>query len=78
MRRRSVTAVLALAFALFVGVAAAQSTFRNAIGVDPDSLDPPPGTTTTARNVLCYMVEPLVAMHQRKRPFAGRGAEVRG
>jgi len=62
MRRRSVTAVLALAFALFVGVAAAQSTFRIAIGVDPDSLDPAQGTTTTVDNVLDYMVEPLVTI----------------
>jgi len=62
MRRRSVTAVVAIAVALFLGVAVAQSTFRIAIGVDPDTLDPAQGTTTTVDNVLDYVVEPLVTI----------------
>ncbi len=62
MRRRSLTAVLAVLFALFAGAALAQQTFRIAIGVDPDSLDPAQGTTTTVDNVLDYVVQPLVTI----------------
>ncbi|MEJ2359042.1 MAG: ABC transporter substrate-binding protein [Deinococcales bacterium] len=64
MRRRSLTAVVALVFALLAGAALAQQTFRIAIGVDPDSLDPAQGTTTTVDNVLDYMVQPLVTIDE--------------
>jgi peptide/nickel transport system substrate-binding protein len=40
----------------------ASQTFRMAIGVDPDSLDPAGQTTTTVQNILDYIVEPLVRM----------------
>ena len=62
MRKRSSTAFVAIVFALLAGAALAQSTFRIAIGVDPDSLDPAQGTTTTVDNVLDYMVQPLVTI----------------
>ncbi len=62
MRRRSLTAFVVLVFALLAGAALAQQTFRIAIGVDPDSLDPAQGTTTTVDNVLDYVVQPLVTI----------------
>ncbi len=64
MRKRSSTAFVAIVFALLAGAALAQSTFRIAIGVDPDSLDPAQGTTTTVDNVLDYMVQPLVTIDE--------------
>ncbi len=36
------------------------ATFRVAIGVDPDTLDPAGQTTTTVQNIVDYMVETLV------------------
>ncbi len=40
------------------------ATFRIAIGVDPDTLDPAGQTTTTVQNIVDYMVETLVAMDE--------------
>jgi peptide/nickel transport system substrate-binding protein len=55
-------AVLALALAVALaapGPAGAAGTFRIAIGVDPDTLDPAQMTTTTVANVVDYVVETL-------------------
>jgi peptide/nickel transport system substrate-binding protein len=41
------------------GIASAAGTFRIAIGIDPDTLDPIQTTTTTAANVVDYVVETL-------------------
>ena len=63
---RSAAAVLAgLVLALASGTLAAPggpTTFRIAIGIDPDTLDPAQTTTTTAANVLDYVVETLTTM----------------
>ncbi len=48
-----------------LGFAFAQSTFRIAIGVDPDTLDPAAGTTTTVDNIVDYMAETLVAINEQ-------------
>src|SRR5262249_6652591 len=56
--RLSAVAVAVLAAAVLPGAAAA-ATFRVAIGIDPDTLDPVQTTTTTVANVLDYMVETL-------------------
>ncbi len=45
-----------------VASAAASPTFRVAVDVDPDSLDPAGQTTTTVANVVDYMVETLVTL----------------
>ncbi len=70
MRRAGVLVV-----ALLVGLAAvyggwaapAPTTFRIAIGIDPDTLDPAQTTTTTAANVLDYVVETLTTMDPEGR-----------
>lgn len=57
-------ATLALALALvgaLAGVSAA-ATFRVAVGVDPDTLDPVQMTTTTVANMVDYVVETLTAI----------------
>jgi peptide/nickel transport system substrate-binding protein len=41
------------------GPAGAAGTFRIAIGVDPDTLDPAQMTTTTVANIVDYVVETL-------------------
>ncbi len=64
MRIRTRTVLLAVTLAAFIGVAAAQQTFRIAIGVDPDSLDPAQNTTTTVANVIDYVVQPLVTIDE--------------
>jgi peptide/nickel transport system substrate-binding protein len=56
-------AVVMLAVVL-AGSALAQSTFRIAIGVDADSLDPAQGTTTTVDNIVDYMVETLIGIDE--------------
>lgn len=42
----------------------APATFRIAVGVDPDTLDPAGQTTTTIANMVDYMVETLVTIDQ--------------
>jgi peptide/nickel transport system substrate-binding protein len=58
-------AALALALtlaALTPGPARAAGTFRIAVGVDPDTLDPVQMTTTTVANIVDYVVETLTAI----------------
>lgn len=57
---RAVVAVLLL----LAPASLAQSTFRIAIGVDPDSLDPVQGTTTTVDNILDYVVQTLTTLDE--------------
>jgi peptide/nickel transport system substrate-binding protein len=52
----------ALVLFLLPGAALAQETFRIAIGIDPDTLDPAQGTTTTVDNIVDYMAETLIAI----------------
>lgn len=61
--RNRLAPLLAL-LALIAGSAFAQETFRIAIGVDPDTLDPAQSTTTTVDNVMDYMAETLVAIDE--------------
>ncbi len=49
---------------LVAGVAMAQETFRIAIGVDADSLDPVQGTTTTIDNIVDYMAQTLMGIDE--------------
>src|SRR5690606_3321173 len=49
---------------LLAGTALAQETFRIAIGVDADSLDPVQGTTTTIDNIIDYMAETLMGIDE--------------
>ncbi len=61
---RGITKAL-LVLALFLaGSALAQSTFRIAIGVDADSLDPVQGTTTTIDNIVDYMAQTLIGIDE--------------
>lgn len=60
--KRSVPLILVLLLVPFLGAAAAQETFRIAIGVDPDTMDPAQGTTTTVDNIMDYMAQTLVAI----------------
>ncbi|MBI3028406.1 MAG: ABC transporter substrate-binding protein [Candidatus Rokubacteria bacterium] len=65
MTRRLVLAVLVCL--LFGGVMAGQAsaaTFRIAVGVDPDTLDPVQMTTTTVANMVDYVVETLTFLDQ--------------
>lgn len=62
--RRFPLAPLLVLLGLIAGTAFAQETFRIAIGVDPDTLDPVQGTTTTVDNVLDYVVEPLAIIDE--------------
>ncbi len=50
--------------AMVTTLAFAQPTFRIAIGVDPDTLDPVQSTTTTVDNIIDYMAEPLVTINE--------------
>ncbi len=43
-------------------------TFRIAVGIDPDTLDPALGTTTTVSNIVDYMVETLVVTDKDGNP----------
>lgn len=54
------TALLVLAPSL----AASAATFRIAIGIDPDTLDPVQMTTTTVANVVDYVVETLTTIDE--------------
>jgi len=63
MQRIWLAPVLVLV-ALLAGTATAQETFRIAIGVDPDTLDPAQSTTTTVDNVMDYMAETLVGIDE--------------
>ena len=49
---------------LLLGTVQAQETFRIAIGVDADSLDPVQGTTTTVDNIVDYMAETLMGIDE--------------
>lgn len=49
---------------LLLGTVQAQETFRIAIGVDADSLDPVQGTTTTVDNIVDYMAETLIGIDE--------------
>jgi len=65
---------VALAVAVLAGPAGealAQSTFRIAVGVDPDTLDPVQMTTTTVANIVDYTVETLTFLDEdgRVRPM---------
>ncbi|HEX7003043.1 MAG TPA: ABC transporter substrate-binding protein [Trueperaceae bacterium] len=51
-----------LAVLLSFGVA--QETFRIAIGVDADTLDPVQGTTTTVDNIVDYMAQTLIGIDE--------------
>lgn len=58
-----VTAVAGLiALILAIGPAAAATTFRIAVGIDPDTLDPVQMTTTTVGNMVDYVVETLTIL----------------
>ncbi len=58
--RRLAPVALALLVVFAVpGVAAAAGTFRIAVGVDPDTVDPVQQTTTTVANMVDYVVETL-------------------
>jgi peptide/nickel transport system substrate-binding protein len=57
-------AVLCVAMVL-MGTASGASTFRVAVGIDPDTLDPVQMTTTTVANMVDYIVETLVTIDQR-------------
>jgi peptide/nickel transport system substrate-binding protein len=58
-----------VALAALVGVAlpgaGSAATFRIAIGIDPDTLDPAQMTTTTVANVVDYVVETLTFLDQK-------------
>jgi len=49
---------------LLAGTSLAQETFRIAIGVDADSLDPVQGTTTTIDNIIDYMAQTLIGIDE--------------
>ncbi len=55
-----------LALAVGVGPAAA-ATFRIAVGVDPDTLDPVQTTTTTVGNIIDYVAETLTRLDENGR-----------
>ena len=74
MTRRLALAVLA--FLIFGGLAAGPAvaaTFRIAVGVEPDTLDPVQMTTTTVANMVDYVVETLAFLDQdgKVRPMLG-------
>jgi ABC-type transport system substrate-binding protein len=63
--RTLVAAIAALALFLpDTGLAQTASTFRAAVGVDPDTLDPVQMTTTTVANMVDYVVETLTFIDQ--------------
>ncbi|HEX6988935.1 MAG TPA: ABC transporter substrate-binding protein, partial [Bacillota bacterium] len=62
-------AALAVVSALLVltacgGGGSAETEFRIAVGIDPDTLDPAGQTTTTVQNMVDYVVETLVDIDQ--------------
>ncbi len=48
-----------------VGLAGAATTFRAAVGVEPDTLDPVQMTTTTVANMVDYVVETLTFIDEK-------------
>jgi peptide/nickel transport system substrate-binding protein len=62
--RLAVVALAALVGVTLPGVGSA-ATFRIAIGIDPDTLDPAQMTTTTVANVVDYVVETLTFLDQK-------------
>lgn len=61
---RGITKPLLVLAMLLAGTSLAQETFRIAIGVDADSLDPVQGTTTTIDNIIDYMAETLIGIDE--------------
>jgi peptide/nickel transport system substrate-binding protein len=61
-RALAFTALLAVAGLAGLPGAASAATFRLAIGIDPDTLDPVQTTTTTSGNILDYVLETLTTM----------------
>lgn len=61
---RGITKALLVLAMLLAGTSLAQETFRIAIGVDADSLDPVQGTTTTIDNIIDYMAETLIGIDE--------------
>jgi peptide/nickel transport system substrate-binding protein len=59
---RALAALAGLTLAAGVGPAGAAGTFRIAVGVDLDTVDPAQTTTTTVANMVDYVVETLTAM----------------
>ncbi len=57
--------LLALTLALAWPAGAAAATFRIAVGVDPDTLDPVQMTTTTVANMVDYVVETLTRLDEK-------------
>lgn len=62
-RRSSLRTFILVLLAAITTVALAQPTFRIAIGVDPDTLDPLQGTTTTVDNIIDYVAETLTTIN---------------
>src|SRR5215510_24274 len=58
-------AALAVLVVVTLAGAASAATFRIAVGIDPDTLDPVQTTTTTVANVLDYMVETLTFLDSK-------------
>lgn len=54
--------ILAAVLLVVWGSAASAATFRIAVGIDPDTLDPVQQTTTTVGNIVDYMVETLTKL----------------
>lgn len=61
---RGITKPLLVLAMLLAGTSLAQETFRIAIGVDADSLDPVQGTTTTIDNIIDYMAQTLIGIDE--------------
>ncbi len=61
---RGLPKAVLLVASLLGGSALAQETFRIAIGVDADSLDPVQGTTTTIDNIVDYMAQTLIGIDE--------------
>jgi ABC-type transport system substrate-binding protein len=66
-----VAGLLVVILAAISPTAAAETTFRIVIGVDPDTWDPHAHTTTTVGNLIDYMVEKLVKIDEEGKvhPF---------
>lgn len=64
VRHLVVVGVVALAVSAGTGPASAQGTFRVAVGVDLDTMDPAQMTTTTVANMVEYVVENLTSMDE--------------
>ena len=62
LSRLGLVALAALTIALGAGPAGAAGTFRIAVGVDLDTVDPAQMTTTTVANMVDYVAETLTAL----------------